>query len=163
MHIILKNKFLYFGHYKVKCSIGKRGISKNKREGDHCTPAGKFIFESLFFRRDRIKNLKTDIPKKTIKKSMGWCDDPNSKKYNKLIKFPFSGKAEKLFLRKRSYDLLLVMSYNRRPIVPYKGSAIFLHLADKKFSPTKGCVAIKKKDFLKILPMINKKTKIIIK
>lgn len=162
MHIILKNKFLYFGHYKVKCSIGKRGISKNKREGDHCTPAGKFIFESLFFRRDRIKNLKTDIPKKTIKKSMGWCDDPNSKKYNKLIKFPFSGKAEKLFLRKRSYDLLLVMSYNRRPIVPYKGSAIFLHLADKKFSPTKGCVAIKKKDFLKILPMIHKKTKIII-
>ena len=162
MHIILKNKFLYFGHYKVKCSIGKRGISKNKREGDHCTPAGKFIFESLFFRRDRIKNLKTDIPKKTIKKSMGWCDDPNSKKYNKLIKFPFSGKAEKLFLRKRSYDLLLVMSYNRRPIVPYKGSAIFLHLADKKFSPTKGCVAIKKKDFLKILPMIRKKTKIII-
>ena len=162
MHIILKNKLLYFGHYKVKCSIGKRGISKNKREGDHCTPAGKFIFESLFFRRDRIKNLKTDIPKKTIKKSMGWCDDPNSKKYNKLIKFPFSGKAEKLFLRKRSYDLLLVMSYNRRPIVPYKGSAIFLHLADKKFSPTKGCVAIKKKDFLKILPMIHKKTKIII-
>ena len=162
MHIILKNKFLYFGHYKVKCSIGKRGISKNKREGDHCTPAGKFIFESLFFRRDRIKNLKTDIPKKTIKKSMGWCDDPNSKKYNKLIKFPFSGKAEKLFLRKRSYDLLLVMSYNRRPIVPYKGSAIFLHLADKKFSPTKVCVAIKKKDFLKILPMIHKKTKIII-
>ena len=157
MHIILKNKLLYFGHYKVKCAIGKRGISRNKREGDYCTPAGKFIFESLFFRRDRIKNLKTHISKKAIKKSMGWCDDPNSKKYNKLIKFPFSEKAEKLFLRKRSYDLLLVINYNRRPIVPYKGSAIFLHVADKKFSPTKGCIAIKKKDFLKILPMIHNK------
>ena len=32
MHIILKNKFLYFGHYKIKCAIGKRGISKNKRD-----------------------------------------------------------------------------------------------------------------------------------
>ena len=94
---------------------------------------------------------------------MGWCDDPRSKKYNKLIKFPFSGKAEKLFLSRRSYDLLLVIDYNRRSIVPYKGSAIFLHLADKKLSPTEGCIAIKKKDFLEILPMINKKTKIIIK
>ena len=93
---------------------------------------------------------------------MGWCDDPISKRYNKLIKFPFPGRAEKFFLRKRSYDLLLVMNYNRNPIIPYKGSAIFLHIADKKFSPTKGCVAIKKKDFLKILPMIRKKTKIII-
>ncbi len=163
MHIFLKNKFLYFGHYKIKCAIGKRGISRNKREGDHCTPVGKFKFESLLFRKDRIKNLIARIPKKTIKKNMGWCDDPKSKKYNKLIKFPFSGKAEKLFLSKRSYDLLLVIDYNRRTIVPHKGSAIFLHLADKKLSPTEGCIAIKKKDFLEILPMINKKTKIIIK
>ncbi len=93
---------------------------------------------------------------------MGWCDDSSSKKYNKLIKFPFASKAEKLFLRKRFYDLLLVMNYNRNPIVRNKGSAIFLHITDKKFNPTKGCVAIKKKDFLKILPMIQKKTRIII-
>ena len=46
------------------------------------------------------------------------------------------------------------------PIKKNKGSAIFLHLANKKFSSTKGCIAIKKKDFLKILPSINKKTKI---
>ena len=78
MHIILKNKFLYFGHYKIKCAIGKRGISRNKREGDHCTPVGKFKFESLFFRKDRIKNLIARIPKKTIKKNMGWCDDTRS-------------------------------------------------------------------------------------
>ena len=162
MHILLKNNFLYFGHYKIKCAIGKRGISKNKREGDHCTPVGKFIFEYLLYRKDRIKNFKTYIPKKIIKKNMGWCDDPSSKKYNKLIKFPFSSNAEKLFLRNKSYDLLLVINYNRRPIITNKGSAIFLHLANKKLSPTKGCVAIKKKDFLKILPMIRKKTKIII-
>tara|TARA_Y100001970_G_C14077540_1_gene772864 strand:+ start:419 stop:910 length:492 start_codon:yes stop_codon:yes gene_type:complete len=162
MHIFLKNKFLYFAHYKIKCTIGKRGISKNKKEGDFCTPAGKFRFESLFYRKDRIKHLKANIPKKIIKKNMGWCDDSSSKKYNKLIKFPFASKAEKLFLRKRFYDLLLVMNYNRNPIVRNKGSAIFLHITDKKFNPTKGCVAIKKKDFLKILPMIQKKTRIII-
>ena len=163
MHIILKNKFLYFGHYKIKCAIGKRGISRDKREGDYCTPVGEFIFESLLYRKDRVKNFKTNIPKKIIKKNMGWCDDPSSRKYNKLIKFPFSGTAEKLFLRKKSYDLLLVINYNKRPVVPNKGSAIFLHIADKKFSPTKGCVAIKKNDFLKILQKIEKKTKIIIR
>ena len=159
MHIVLKNKFLYFGHYKIKCAIGKRGISKNKREGDHCTPVGKFIFEYLLYRKDRIKNFKTYIPKKIIKKNMGWCDDPSSKKYNKLIKFPFSSNAEKLFLRKKLYDLLLVMNYNRRPIIPNKGSAIFLHLT-KNYKPTNGCVALKKKDFLVLLNLINKKTKI---
>ena len=92
----------------------------------------------------------------------GWCDDPKSKKYNKLIKFPFSGKAEKLFLKESAYDLFLVLNYNRSPIVNNKGSAIFLHLANKKYRPTKGCIAIDKKDFLKIIPMIKKKTKIII-
>ena len=93
---------------------------------------------------------------------MGWCDDPMSKKYNKLIRFPFSGSAEKLFLKKNIYDLLLVINYNRNPVFPEKGSAIFLHIASKNFKPTKGCIAIKKKDFLKILPLIRKKTKIII-
>ena len=162
MHITLKKKILYFKHYKIKCAIGKRGISKNKYEGDLCTPIGKFTFEYLLYRKDKIKNLKTNIPKKVIKKNMGWCDDPKSEKYNKLIKFPFSYKAEKLFLNKEIYDLLLVINYNRNPVFPEKGSAIFLHIASKNFKPTKGCIAIKKKDFLKILPLIRKKTKIII-
>ncbi len=162
MHFFLKNKFLYYGHYKVKCSIGKRGISKNKREGDFCTPVGKFRFEYLLYRKDRIKNIKSNIPKKVIKKNMGWCDDPRSSKYNKLIRFPFAYKAEKLFLRKKTYDLLLVINYNRKPILKKRGSAIFLHLTDNKFKSTKGCLAIKKEDFIKILPIIKKNTKIII-
>ena len=66
-----------------------------------------------------------------------------------------------LFMEEENiYDLVLVMNYNVNPILKNKGSAIFLHLANKKFSSTKGCIAIKKKDFLKILPSINKKTKI---
>ena len=52
--------------------------------------------------------------------------------------------------------------HNTKPVEAGKGSAIFLHLTDKKFSPTKGCIAITKKDFLQILPLITKKTKLII-
>ena len=93
---------------------------------------------------------------------MGWCDDSNNKKYNKEIKFPFKSSAEKLYRREKIYDLLIVIKYNFRPTIKKRGSAIFLHLADKKYKPTKGCVAISKNDFLKILPLINNKTKILI-
>ncbi len=61
------------------------------------------------------------------------------------------------------YDLVLVINFNRHPIIKNKGSAIFLHLAEKNFKPTKGCISIRKVDFIKILPLITKKTKILIR
>ena len=94
---------------------------------------------------------------------MGWCDDIKSKKYNKEISFPFKYSAEKLYRKDNIYDIFINIKYNFDPTRKGKGSAIFLHLADKKYKPTKGCVALIKKNFLKILPLINKKTKISIK
>ena len=94
---------------------------------------------------------------------MGWCDDTNSKHYNKLIKFPFRYSAEKLYRSDYIYDIILIMDYNQNPVINGKGSAIFLHIASKKYKSTKGCVALQKKDFLKIIPLISKKTKILIK
>ena len=162
MHLYLKNKFLYFKDYKIKCSIGKRGLTKKKVEGDLKTPKGNFNFKFLLYRADRIKNFQTKIKKIKIKKNFGWCDDTKSIFYNKLIYFPFNENAEKLHLKENIYDLILVINYNTKPILKNKGSAIFLHLASKRFKSTKGCIAIRKKDFLKILPIINKKTKLFI-
>ena len=162
MHIYLKKKILYFQDYKIKCSIGKRGLTSRKSEGDLRTPKGNFNFTLLLYRADRIKNIRTKIKKRKIKKNFGWCDDPSSPYYNKLIYFPFKKSAEKLYLKKNIYDLILVLNFNTRPIIKNKGSAIFLHIATKKFSPTKGCVAIQKKDLTKILPLITKKTKFFI-
>jgi len=162
MHIYLKKKVLYFQDYKIKCSIGKRGLTSRKREGDLKTPRGNFGFNLLFYRADRIKNIHTKIKRKKIKKNFGWCDDPNSQYYNKLICFPFKKSAEKLYLRNNMYDLILVLNFNTKPVIKNKGSAIFLHIANKKFNPTKGCIAIQKKDLIKILPYITKKTKIFI-
>ena len=93
---------------------------------------------------------------------MGWCDDIKSKKYNKEIRFPFKFKAEKLYREDRIYDIFINIKYNQTPIVKGKGSAIFLHLANQKYKPTKGCIAILKKDFLKILPKITNNTRILI-
>ena len=91
---------------------------------------------------------------------MGWCDDSRSRKYNQEISFTFKHRAEKLYRKDKIYDLFINIKYNFRPIIKEKGSAIFLHIADSKYKPTKGCVAISKSDFLKILPLIKRNTKI---
>ena len=162
MHLYLKKKILYFKDYKIKCSIGKRGLAKKKIEGDLKTPKGSFFFKFLLYRQGKIKKIRTKLKKIKIKQNFGWCDDSNSKYYNKLIYFPFKDSAEKLYLKKNIYDLILVIDYNCNPIKKNKGSAIFLHIATKNFNPTKGCLAIRKRDLLKILPLINKKTKLYI-
>ena len=162
MHITINNKYLNYNNYKVKCAIGKRGITSKKREGDKKTPKGTFKFVSLFYRKDRVKKISTSLKKNLIKKNMGWCDDPNSSKYNKLIEFPFKKSAERFFLKKKIYDLILVLNYNRSPIIKNKGSAIFLHISERYYKPTKGCISVNKKDFMKFLPLITRNTKIII-
>ena len=145
MHIsVKKKKNLTYDNYKVKCAIGKRGIGIKKREGDLITPKGIFKIKEIFYRKDRIKNLSTKIRKIIIKKNMGWCDDPNSKKYNQLIRYPFKFNSERLYRSDNIYDIIIVLNFNMSPVKKNKGSAIFIHVAKNKFSSTKGCIALKK-------------------
>ena len=163
MNIIIKNCLLLYRGYKLKCSIGKMGTTNSKKEGDLSTPKGLFKLGILYYRKDRIKLIKCKIKKKVIKKSMGWCNDTRSKKYNREISFPFRYKSEKLYRSDKVYDIFINIKYNYSPTYKGKGSAIFLHLTNKKYKGTKGCIAIQKKDFLKILPLVNNNTKILIK
>ena len=162
MNIIVNKNFILYKDYKIKCSIGKSGVTSFKKEGDLSTPKGMFKLGMLYYRKDRIKLSKCKIKNKIIKKNMGWCDDVKSRKYNKQINFPFKYGYEKLYRKDNIYDIFINIKYNYSPTIKGKGSAIFLHLSNKKFKPTKGCIAILKKDFLKILPIINNKTKILI-
>ena len=125
MIVTLKNKYIRFNNYKVKCAIGKSGIKKNKREGDKFTPKGKFRLNYVLYRSDRVKKISTKLKKIIIRKKMGWCDDPRSKKYNQLIEFPFGFRAEKMYLKENTYDIVVVINYNMKPAIPKKGSAIF--------------------------------------
>ncbi len=91
---------------------------------------------------------------------MGWCDDKNSKFYNKLIKYPFYESSEKLYRRESIYDIIVVIDFNMTPIKKGKGSAIFIHLASKNYKPTLGCIALKKQDLILLLNKISKNDKI---
>ena len=160
MHILVNKRYLTYNQYKVKCAVGKRGIGFKKKEGDLITPIGLYKIKYILYRKDRIKKIQSKLKKVIIKKNMGWCDDPKSKKYNKLINFPYDYSFEQLFKKENIYDIILVLNYNMRPVKKNKGSAIFIHVAKKNYRRTQGCVAVKKSDLLKILKEIKKNTKV---
>ena len=159
MHIIINNNYLTYNNYKAKCTVGKRGIKLKKREGDLITPKGEFKIKFILYRRDRVR-VRSKIKKIVIKKNMGWCDDPKTSYYNKLIKLPFKFSYEKLHKKENIYDIILVLNFNMDPIKKNKGSAIFIHVAKRNYKETEGCVAIKKSQLLKIVGQIKKNTKV---
>ena len=160
MHIIINKKYLTYNNYKVKCSIGKRGIGRKTKEGDLITPKGKYTIKYILYRKDRVKKIQTKIKTIVIRNNMGWCDDPKSKNYNKLIKLPSAFGHEKLFKKENVYDIILVLNYNMKPIVKNKGSAIFIHVVKGDYKKTEGCIALKKIHLLKILKILKKNTKV---
>ena len=160
MLIKLKNKdTLIFDEFIFQCSIGKNGTKANKIEGDKTTPKGTFLLKEVYYRADRVKNLKTKLNLKKIYPNMRWCDDPLSKKYNSLIKIKSNFHHEKMFRKDHKYDVVIVLDYNLKKPIPYKGSAIFIHLT-RNYKSTNGCISLSKKDLLILLRLISKKTKI---
>ena len=152
MIIINKSGVLKYNNLSFRCTLGKAGIGRKKKEGDNITPKGNYKIVRILYRRDRIKKITSKFKLINIKKNMGWCDDPKSKNYNQLIK-----------LRKDNiYDLIVVLDYNMKPIIKNKGSAIFIHIAKKNFKRTAGCIALKKSNLKKLIRIIGRKTKVII-
>ena len=161
MLLKLKNKeHLIVDEFKFKCCIGKNGSTNNKKEGDKKTPKGTFKIENLYFRKDRLKKPLTLLKCIEIRKDMGWCDDVRfPKKYNKLIKIEKQFKYEKLKRKDYKYNLLIPIKYNFEKPITGLGSCIFIHLT-KDYKPTVGCIALKEKDFLIMLKIIKKNSKI---
>ena len=161
MTILVKNKHtLQINEFIFRCCIGKKGSTKNKKEGDRKTPIGTFKIENLYFRKDRLKKPLTSLKCIEIKKNMGWCNDIHfPKKYNKLIKIEKKIRHEKLIRKDHKYDLLIPIKYNFEKTIIGLGSCIFIHLT-RNFKATAGCIALEKKDFLILLKLIKKNSKI---
>ena len=159
MHILINKRYLTYNKYKVKCAVGKKGIGYKRKEGDLITPKGKYKIKYILYRKDRVK-IATKLKKRVIKKNMGWCDDPKSNQYNKLVKLPFIFNHEKLHKKENIYDIVLVLNYNMNPTIKKKGSAIFIHVAKKNYKKTEGCIALKKTHLLKIIKELKRNTKV---
>jgi L,D-peptidoglycan transpeptidase YkuD (ErfK/YbiS/YcfS/YnhG family) len=160
MIIINKSGYLKYKNLRFRCALGKGGVKKKIKEGDNITPRGNYKIIDIYFRKDRIKNFSSKFKLIKITKTMGWCDDPSSKNYNQLIKLPTKYGHEKLYRKDNIYDLIVIINYNMTPIVKNKGSAIFIHVANKFYKKTKGCIALKKNNLIKLIENISANTKI---
>ena len=160
MSIKIKNKYtLLFDEFEFKCCIGACGFTSDKYEGDKKTPTGLFSLGDLYYRSDKVEKPKTKLKCIKIQKNMGWCNDINSKFYNKEIKIKKKVRYEKLFRNDYKYDYLIPIKYNWLKPKRKKGSAIFIHLT-KNYNPTAGCIALSLKDFLILVKLIKKNSKI---
>ena len=154
--------WLDWGAGKKRAAIGPGGIGVKSGEGDGITPCGSFPIREVFYRADRVKNLQIALPLWKIAKDDGWCDAPQDNSYNRLVKLPYSASAENMWREDRLYDVVAVIGYNDDPVYAGKGSAIFLHYAKPDFSPTAGCVALKREDLVEALEQLVPGDKIII-
>lgn len=154
---------LKFGSKTYRCALGKSGVADEKKEGDNKSPAGRFGLRSIYYRYDKLRQpIYSKVPLFATLKEDGWCDDPNDKAYNQSVMLPYHASAESLWRDDDLYDVLVVLGYNDAPIVPGKGSAIFIHVAkdldDDDYLGTEGCVSLKKSDLLEILPELTPDT-----
>jgi L,D-peptidoglycan transpeptidase YkuD (ErfK/YbiS/YcfS/YnhG family) len=146
----------------VRCALGRSGVAADKVEGDGTTPIGRFPIRRLFYRPDRVRGLDCRLPMQPIAPSDGWCDDPEDAAYNRLVTRPYPASHEAMWLESALYDLVLVIGHNDDPVVPGKGSAVFLHLAQPDYAPTAGCVAFARADFIALLEAMAPTTHIVI-
>lgn len=155
---------------RIRVTLGKRGLGigvglhpageagrrdasprqdePRKIEGDRKAPAGIFPLESSFGRGPRPLPRERDFfYRRTTARDL-WIDDPGSHYYNRRID-PADPEiradwksAERLLRPDGLYDLVIVVGHNRRPILPGRGSAIFLHRWSRPGIPTIGCTAM---------------------
>ena len=162
MELLVKNNHLFVEGRQIRCAIGLNGLTRDKQEGDLSTPIGTFHFNKIYYRADKLGNKKFIINSSIINKNDGWCDDQKSDLYNQYIQFPFHESAEHLYRDDDIYDIVCVLNYNTSPVIPGRGSAIFLHIAKPGFLGTEGCVAIEKKPLIEIATNLTTDSRIVI-
>ena len=146
---------IYWPSGRARAVVGAGGVSRAKNEGDRATPAGTFPLPFGLYRRDRIKLPNTDLPMKAMRMAHAWVDDPGDPKYNQLVELPYPSHTEELWRADGIYDLLVVVGYNMNPMQAGAGSAIFLHIARPDFSPTDGCIAVRRDILLQLIGMLG--------
>jgi L,D-peptidoglycan transpeptidase YkuD (ErfK/YbiS/YcfS/YnhG family) len=148
------------GGQVIPCALGRSGVTRRKREGDGASPAAVLRPLQLFYRADRLRRPRTDLPVRRLRPLDGWCDDPAHSSYNRPVLLPFSASHEQMWREDRLYDLIVDLDWNRRPARRGHGSAIFMHVARPGLLPTEGCIALPAPALLRLLARIGPATRI---
>lgn len=152
--------WLQHGTQRYRCALGQGGVRQDKREGDGATPAGLYPLRRLLYRADRLARPDSKLPMAEIQPEDGWCDAPDDAAYNKAVTLPYGASAEAMWRADGLYDLVVITGHNDNPVVPGRGSAIFIHVASPDYGPTEGCVALARQDLLALLPVLDDNSEI---
>lgn len=164
MNIIVETKspeattgLLKIGAYVFDCTLGRAGVAhaEDKKEGDGKTPLGNFPLRQVLYRADRVAKPETGLKVEPLLPETGWCEDPTHPDYNKKVTLPHPAQNDRMTRDDHLYDYTVVVGYNDDPVVPGKGSAIFLHLARPAFTPTEGCVGLQADDMKAVLKLCD--------
>ncbi|HTJ89031.1 MAG TPA: L,D-transpeptidase family protein [Acidocella sp.] len=136
---------------RLRAACGRNGLSAHKTEGDGATPLGVLPLSRILFRADRSAKPDCAVPVEPIAPNDGWCDDPADPAYNRQIRLPYAARHEILWRDDGLYDVVGVLGWNREPVIPGRGSAIFLHVATPDYAPTAGCIALPLPELRRIL------------
>jgi L,D-peptidoglycan transpeptidase YkuD (ErfK/YbiS/YcfS/YnhG family) len=123
-------------------ACGRGGVKADKREGDGASPLGTFPLLRAYYRADRLAPPPTGLPLAALRTNDGWIDDPADRRYNRRVSLPYPARHERMWRADGLYDLIVVIGYNADPVIPGRGSAIFLHVATPDLAPTAGCIAV---------------------
>jgi L,D-peptidoglycan transpeptidase YkuD (ErfK/YbiS/YcfS/YnhG family) len=151
-----------FGSRLIRCAVGRSGLSAVKREGDGATPIGAFPCRLLYWRPDRQARPPTLLPSQALSPADGWCDDPADPAYNHPVRLPYPRSAEALWRADGLYDLIVPLGYNDSPVIPGRGSAIFLHVARPDYAGTEGCVALALADLRDFVATASRTSRVVI-
>jgi L,D-peptidoglycan transpeptidase YkuD (ErfK/YbiS/YcfS/YnhG family) len=152
--------WLLTGAAAIPVALGRTGILANKREGDGATPRGQFRPVRLWYRADRGPRPQSLLPIRRIERGDAWSEDPADRNYNRPIKRRGEAMGDRLRRKDHLYDLIVEIDHNTRPRVAGRGSAVFIHLARRDFSPTAGCVALSGKRLRRLAEHLGRNTRI---
>ena len=133
--------------------VGRNGVSANRREGDGTTPIGTFSIGRVMY--GNAPNPGVRFRYRRIVCGDWWNEDPSSPTYNTFQHVPcgrappFRVTTPGMWQERRAYPYLAVIDFNMRPVVPGRGSGIFLHA--QTGGPTNGCVSLRRGDLVRAL------------
>ncbi|AXI49512.1 MULTISPECIES: L,D-transpeptidase [unclassified Sulfitobacter] len=158
--LVLTPRGVRFQGQLYPCTIGKTGITHNKREGDKATPAGIHRIVGMLYRPDRIP---APVPwAMPIGPRDLWSDDGTQDDYNSLVQAPYPHSHEVLRRADPLYDLVILTNWNWPDAVAGRGSAIFIHQQRRPGYPTEGCVAFSRAHLHDIAARLTRHSRLIV-
>jgi L,D-peptidoglycan transpeptidase YkuD (ErfK/YbiS/YcfS/YnhG family) len=137
--------------------VGERGVSANRREGDRTTPAGVFGFGRVVYGVGPDPGVR--YPYRRVVCGDWWVEDPRSPHYNRFRHVrcgttpPFRVTTGDLAASPTAYRHFAVIAFNMDPVVPGRGSGIFLHASTGR--PTVGCVSLPLRELVTVLRWLD--------